>query len=408
MGYRSTLAAVAAAVLVNMHATEAAKPAKAEASPTVVASAPAPAPKAVATAAKAPAAPEKKFLMGYYPNWSHYSGFTAEKIPYEYLTHILYAFYITDAGGNLVNSDPLDGDNFKKLIKLSHEKGVKVLLSIGGASQSEGFKGMARSDGARANFVKNCMKLAEEHQLDGIDLDWEFPVEGDGEFQLKLHKELRAVLDKQPRKVLLTAAVPASDWWAHHSPDSSFHLLDYLNVMTYDYMGTWEKYVLHNSGMDMSKATMEYYVTRGIPKEKLVIGAAFYGKSFDNSTGMGSTYEGIGSGNNGVWLWKDLISQFKAVPYKIMWDEKTESEFALGNEEIIVFNGLPSQRIRGEYVRKSDYAGVMLWDLLSDSEDKSKSLLVALYRGLRGTNKGPLALPPMGPKWEVPVVPPAP
>lgn len=397
-----TTTAAMAALLVNVQVTAEAGSAKA-AAPALVASAPAP---------KAPAAPapraipaDKKFLMGYYPNWAHYSGFTAEKIPYEYLTHILYAFYITDASGNLANSDPLDGENFRKLVKLSHEKGVKVLLSIGGASQSEGFKGMAKSDGARANFVKNCLKVAEELQLDGIDLDWEFPVEGDGEGQLKLHKEMRAALDKLPRKVLFTAAVPASDWWAKHSTDSAFHLLDYLNVMTYDYAGTWEKYVLHNSGMDMSKATMEYYVGRGIPKEKLVIGAAFYGKSFDGSTGMGSTYEGIGSGSNGVWLWKDLLSQFQAVPYKIYWDEKTESEFALGNEEIIVFNGLPSQRVRGEYIRNSPYAGVMLWDLLSDTEDRSKSLLVALYRGLRGTNKGPMALPPTGPKWELPAEP---
>lgn len=400
MGYRSAMAAATAAILINVHVTDAAKPAKAVAAAAAVSTV------AKATAPKIPA--DKKFLMGYYPNWSHYSGFTADKIPFEYLTHILYAFYITDGAGNLTNSDPLDGENFKKLIRLAHQKNVKVLLSIGGASQSEGFKSVAKSDGNRANFIKNCLKLAEEHKLDGIDLDWEFPVEGDGEGQLKLHKEMRAALDKLPRKVLFTAAVPASDWWAHHSADSAFHLLDYLNVMTYDYAGTWEKHVLHNSGMDMSKATMEYYVGRGIPKEKLVIGAAFYGKSFDASTGMGSTYDGIGSGNNGIWLWKDLINQFKAVEYKVLWDEKSEAEFALGNEEIIVFNGLPSQRVRGEYIRNSDYAGVMLWDLLSDSEDKSKSLLVALYRGLRGTNKGPMALPPSGPRWELPVTPPAP
>jgi chitinase len=348
-----------------------------------------------ATEAKASKAiaKEKKFLMGYYPNWSHYSGFTADKVPYDYLTHILYAFYITDNSGNLTNSDPLDGANLKELIRLGHEKDVKILLSIGGASQSEGFKAVVASPSTRANFIKNCLKLADEFKFDGIDLDWEFPAEGDADNQLKLHREMRAALDKQPRKILFTAAVAATDWFGKWSHDETFHLLDYLNVMSYDYMGTWEKLVIPNSGMDLSKESMAYYEKRGIPRNKLVMGAAFYGKSFDGGTGMGSAFEGKGSGNDGIWQWKDLLIQLKAAPYKVAWDEKTQSEYAIGNEEIIVFNGIPSQRVRGEYVRNSDYAGVMLWDLNGDVPDIRKSLLVSLYRGLRGTNREALKVP---------------
>jgi chitinase len=350
-----------------------------------------------AKASKTPIAKEKKFLMGYYPNWSHYSGFTAEKIPFDYLTHLLYAFYITDNAGNLANSDPLDGPNFKEVVRLGHEKNVKILLSIGGASQSEGFKAVVASPAARANFIKNALKLANELNIDGIDLDWEFPAEGDGDNQLKFHREIRAALDKQPRKILFTAAVAATDWFGKWSQDESFHLLDYLNVMSYDYMGTWEKAVIPNSGMDLSKESLAYYEKRGIPRSKLVMGAAFYGKSFDAGTAMGSGFEGKGSGNDGIWQWKDLLVQFKSVPYKIRWDEKTQTEYAVGNEEIIVFNGIPSQRVRGDFIRNSDYAGVMLWDLNGDVPDTKSSLLVALYRGLRGTNRGGLQTPPSTP-----------
>jgi chitinase len=353
-------------------------------------------------APKAAPAKEKKFLMGYYPNWSHYAGYTAEKIPYDYLTHILYAFYITDNAGNLTNSDPLDGPNMKDVIRLGHEKGVKILLSIGGASQSEGFSHLTKSQAARSNFIKNCLRLADEYKLDGIDLDWEFPAEGDGPNQLALHRELRAALDKQPRKILFTAAVAATDWFGKWSLDESFHLLDYLNVMSYDYMGLWEKVVIPNSGMDLSRTSLEYYESRGIPRSKLVIGAAFYGKSFDGGTGMGSTYEGKGSGTDGIWQWKDLLVQLKSTPYKLFWDEKTQSEYAIGNEEIIVFNGIPSTRVRGEFIRNSDYAGVMLWDLLSDTQDTKTSLLVALHRGLRGTNRMAMQVPPAGPPALVP------
>lgn len=344
---------------------------------------------------KAAAAASGKVLMGYYPNWSRYAGFTAEKIPYGYLTHILYAFYVTDEGGNIRNADPLDEDNFRELIKQGHAHNVKVLLSIGGAAQSFTFKPMAASAGARANFVKNCVKICDKLDLDGIDIDWEYPLEGDSLNQEKLHREMRTAFDAHTsKKLLFTAAVPVVDYWAHWSTSESFKLLDYLNCMTYDYMGTWEKAILPNSGMDMSKNTMTYFEGRGIPKSKLVMGAAFYGKSFEGGTGMGSTFDGIGSGNNGNWYWKDLLAQFKLMPYKILWDEKTQSEYALGNDEIIVFNGLPSQRARGEFVRNSDYGGVMLWDLNCDVQDPKQSLLVALYRGLRGTNKGPMVTPP--------------
>ena len=338
-----------------------------------------------------------KVLMGYYPNWAHYSGYTAANIPYEYLTHILYAFYITDASGNLANSDPPDEENFRDLVKRAHAKGVKVLLSIGGAGQSLAFKPMAASVSTRANFLKSCLKVADKYELDGIDIDWEYPLEGDSLNQEKLHQEMRAAFDKRPKKLLLTAAVPVVDYWAHWSTNKAFEYLDYLNAMTYDYMGTWEKAVLPNSGMDMSKNSLTYWEGRGVPKSKLVIGAAFYGKSFDGGTGMGSAFEGKGSGNDGIWIWKDLLKQFETVPYKIHWDEKTESEYALGNDEIIVFNGIPSQRIRGEFIRDSEYAGVMFWELLCDVPDRKKSLLVALYRGLKGTNRSAMALPPAGP-----------
>lgn len=369
----TTVSALSLALWVNIHATEAKAP-------------------------KAASEDGRKVLMGYYPNWGHYSGFTADKIPFQYLTHLLYAFYVPDNAGNIANSDPLDEANFKEIIRLGHLKGVKIMVSIGGASQSAAFPFLAASASARANFVKNCAKLATDMQLDGIDIDWEYPLEHDGENQLKLHQEMRAALDKLPRKVLFSAAVPPVDYWAHWSQDETFRLLDYVNIMTYDFMGTWEKNVVPNCSMAQTKGSLEYFEKkRGVPRSKLVAGSAFYGKAFDGATGMGSEHLGKGSGNDGTWQWKDLLVQLQSSPYQIHWDEKTESEYAVGNEETIVFNGIPSQRVLGEYVGKSDYPGVMLWDLSGDVPDPKKSLLVALYRGLRGTDRGPVVLPPKGP-----------
>src|SRR5882757_4030186 len=101
--------------------------------------------------------------------------------------------------------------------------------------------------------------------------------------------------------------------------------------------------------MEQTKVALEYFEKkRGVARSKLVAGAAFYGKAFDEATGMGSLHQGKGSGNDGTWQWKDLLAQFQASPYQIHWDPKTQSEYAVGNEETIVFNGIPSQRVLGE------------------------------------------------------------
>lgn len=328
-----------------------------------------------------------KLLFGRYPNWGPYSGFDAGRIPFQYLTHILYSAYVTDAGGFLANSDPLDEANLKALIRMAHARGVKVSLSIQSGTGAAGFDAMAAGAASRARFIRNCLAAADRLEMDGLDFAWSFRAAGDADSRLLLLREMRTAMDANPRKLLLTSQVTAAERWAGQLDDEFFTLPDYLLVATSEYGGGLDRLAYPVSGLEEGLGALRYFEKRGVPGRNLVMESAFFGRSFDGARGLGSTYIGKGSGNEGCWRWKDLLVHLRSTPYRIHWDENTRSEIAIGHRETIAFNGIPSQRARGESIRGSEYAGVAALDLASDTLDTEKSLLVALYRGLRGNAK---------------------
>lgn len=377
---------------------------------------------------------KKPMLAGYYPNWGQYSGFKAEDISYHLLTHILYAFYKTNPAGDLFNADPSDEPNLRALIDSCKKNDVKIFLSIGGADQSDGFSELSRKESTRKNFVKQMIKLADTHGFDGFDIDWEYPYKAPGADDEKtfpgapgvdpiygletadakwaelLFLEMRAALDeynaKTGKKVLLTAAVPGSDYWARWTTDKTYMTLDYLMVMSYDFMGTWEKRVKCNASTAQGWEIVKYYESRGISKDRLVQGLAFYGKSFNERKdprtgkalplGLGSEYDGTGSGSGGILIWSKLLDQLKINKYAVHFDEDLGCEYAIGNQEILVFNGTKSTQHTVRSVRErmgEGYPGLMFWDMLSDfGVPDSLSLLVSAHNELfqtKGSHKKP-------------------
>lgn len=53
---------------------------------------------------------------------------------------------------------------------------LKVLLSVGGWG-ARGFAAAATAEN-RAIFIRSALQVIAQYQLDGIDLDWEYPVNG--------------------------------------------------------------------------------------------------------------------------------------------------------------------------------------------------------------------------------------
>lgn len=291
-----------------------------------------------------------------YVFWSPGKG-SMSSIPYEYLTTINWAFAIPagDSSGNLM---PMrNPDTLRSLVRNAHEHGVKVLVSVGGFSIGDGpgidtrFELLANSQDTRTNFARSSMEMVREFDLDGVDIDWEFPdpEEPSASNFVLLMKELRDSLQITGKK--LTTAVES-----HHLPyvygvkDEIFDIVDWVNIMAYDNegIGSHRPHLINShSPFWLAIESFDYWVTkRGLPKEKAVLGVPFYGKG----TGKGGSY-------------RSLLAR-GADPYADVHDS-------------IFYNGIKTMQEKTRFAKEKG-RGIMIWEISGDTTGEY-SLLKAIH-----------------------------
>jgi GH18 family chitinase len=196
-------------------------------------------------------------------------------------------YRVTLTGWIEEKSTLVDGRPYlKALVSLKEQKPeLQVLLSVGGWD-SDGFCYMAKSADGRAEFIQSCIDIIKEYQIDGVDIDWEYPTNGGWRAIAscyscvadagKLILEARAAFDSEFGKgnKMLTIASGATQPWAS---GDVFAALDYVNVMTYDNdPGTGRP----QSSMSYSKEGMKVHLDLAgdTPenRSKLNLGVPFY------------------------------------------------------------------------------------------------------------------------------------
>ena len=192
-------------------------------------------------------------------------GVFADIIPYDKLTHLNYSFLIPNADGTF---NPINNAwKLQQIVKDAREHNVRVCISVGGWGWDVQFEELAADPETRSTFVQNLKAFVDEYGLNGVDMDWEYPDQGQSSQNfLALVKELRAAM---PDKLLTTAVVSYGDDNGLGVPNESFELFDFVNIMTYDGPD-------HGS-MEQFERGLSYWNERGLPKEKIVMGAPFYG-----------------------------------------------------------------------------------------------------------------------------------
>jgi chitinase len=220
------------------------------------------------------------------------------------LTHINYAFAnIKD--GRVVEGFANDDANYRVLTSLRQRNpNLKILVSVGGWTWSKDFSDAVLTKESRAKFVESAVDFVRRHDLDGFDVDWEYPgLPGDGNVNRPQDKqnfstamaELRTALDKEGaargRHLLLTFAAGASSNFLEHTEmDVVQASVDYVNLMTYDFReAEWEPQAGHHSNlythpddphhMSADRAVREF-LAAGVPARKLVLGVPFYGRAW--------------------------------------------------------------------------------------------------------------------------------
>ncbi len=206
-----------------------------------------------------------------------------KQIDFKKLTHMAIAFSTIKKRKRHMDSLCIIRD-YKRHKKIQTEISVqhadtKLILSIGGAS-CDGFCQASSTYSARKQFTAEAVKLINELNLDGIDIDWEFPGESTlgiagcknykNDFILLL-EELRKQLN--PNK-LLTIATGSNRYFGLNVKQIE-KIVDYVFVMTYDlgYM---------HSNIYLSKLFINMRHIFGISKNKLCIGVPLYGRNIKN------------------------------------------------------------------------------------------------------------------------------
>ena len=223
-------------------------------------------------------------FLGYSGSWD--SEIPPAGIDYALFTHLCHAFLSHKDDGELV----LVGSVAKSdLTASAHESGVRVLISAG-----HKFTTLAANPEATDRYMAGLVKLVEEHGYDGVDLDWEHPgnaTERDlhAAFIRRIRNELDTIEAKHGKHYELTAAVVPNPWLDVEAMNET---MDFINVMCYDMSGNWPSASAgHNAplfptskdpGRGSTSSHMQWWVDRGIPKEKLVVGFPLYGWIFTN------------------------------------------------------------------------------------------------------------------------------
>jgi len=279
-----------------------------------------------------------KKIIGYFPEWENGD---VVKIDYSKLTHIIY-FHIWPNNDGSLDTSAVHFDDLDTIVTNAHDAEVKVMIAAGGWGVSNGFGTMSADDTARANFVSNIVQFINEHQLDGVDIDWE-PIDSETKKinqKILLH-DLRTGLDELPEYKLLTVAVNAEriDLFPESADD-----VDWVNLMAYDM--NWRRG--EHSNFNDSVAALAEYVRIGIPEDKLALGIPFYGR---NDQAKAMKYE-------------DIVLACNPGP-------------SVNYCNNYFFNGIDLVQQKSQFILNSNYAGVMIWNLGQDTYDGT-SLLDAI------------------------------
>lgn len=303
--------------------------------------------------------PPRPLVVAYVPNWVDLKVF-AETIEYDKLTHINVAFEnpVNDAG------DLSFSHRNEPLIAKARAAGVKVLISIGGGAASDNKVLKARyfdllTAPRRAGFAAKLADYVAAHQFDGLDVDIEGPSinEDYGAFIEELAKTLK------PRGKLLTSAL-SKGYGGGKVPDAALGLFDFVNIMAYDGAGYWNPDAPgQHSSLEFAKENTEYWLKRGLAREKAVLGVPFYGYGF------GAAFK------KGDYPYNKLLAAYPGA------EQKDRSG------DTIWYNGIPTIEAKAKYVRGERLAGVMIWSLDYDVKG-DKSLLGAIDRTLRPAAAG--------------------
>jgi chitinase len=364
---------------------------------------------------------QDRTIAGYYISWRAYGhNYMPRDIDPTNFTHIIYAFADINNGVIVLSDAAADPSNFVELRQLKQKnEQLRLLIAVGGWAGSKHFSDAAATEQDRKRLADSAVAFLRDYGFDGIDLDWEYPVAGGKDDNIRrpedrenfslLLRALRAALnaagDADGKRYLLTITAAASEEYvANTELDNIARTVDWIGLMSYDFAGAWSKTSGHNAPLfadpanpspDGARNTVADAIMRhlqaGIPSRKLLLGLPLFGR----------TWSGCDPRNNGEYqkcsgpakgTWEDGVLDYQDIAANHLTNSafvrrfneaaKVPFLFDTGSGQFISYDDAESFRYKLGFLKEQRLGGAMYWEITADRHGSLLDLVAReLLRG---------------------------
>lgn len=283
----------------------------------------------------------------------------------------------------------------------ARQPSLRIVLSIGGWGAGHFSEAVADAQ-ARKVFADSAMALLRQYDLDGLDIDWEYPtLPGPGishdpadrrNFTLLL-ETLRERLDaegaRQSRRYLLTIAAAEGEFAQGLELARIARALHWINLMTYDFHGSLTPTTGHHAGLAPTpgapagarnaQAAVDAYLAAGVPADKIHLGVAFYGRRFGD---VDAAHEGLLQkfrSDGGFISWRDIAEgPLTQKAWTRYWDAQAKAPWLWNatTHQFISYDDPQSLQAKIEYIERRGLGGIMYWEYRQDRDEELLDVLV--------------------------------
>ncbi|KAJ7276522.1 glycoside hydrolase superfamily [Mycena haematopus] len=352
--------------------------------------------------------PSTPYIMAYYPDWAGPDS-PPEKIDFARFDWIDFAFALPTKDCSLTWDDPDTAPLLLgRLVTAAHSKGKKVKLSVGGWTGSKYFSSVVATDHSRKTFVENIYSLYIRFNLDGIDIDWEYPgYQGQAGNEVSEYDTanflafLKLLRDWLPSDAAISAAALTIPFYG---PDgepmtdvSEFaKYLDWILIMNYDVWGASSTPgpnaplvdACHNSTQPEASAAAaaKAWTSAGFPASQLVLGVPSYGYvSKSTATRLRTRQNQVQSvklASGGQIQFRDLVEQGALVRnsngsfsggggFTRYYDECSCTPFlrSPSSGQIVTYDDPQSLGLKAALAKRTGMLGVNMFDWTGDTDN---------------------------------------
>ncbi|KAB5588844.1 hypothetical protein CTheo_7709 [Ceratobasidium theobromae] len=326
--------------------------------------------------------------VGYFAGWINRAKcdqFWSKQVNPTHYTHIIYAFATFGRDMKITLSNQ-DIEQLKDLV--SRKETTRMSIGVGGWTFSQ--EGQARSlftdmistSANRATFIQSVQSFISQYQLDGIDIDMEYPASierhgppTDTPNLTAFFTELRAAL---PNNLEISMATPSGYWFLKgFELDKVAPLVSFINMMSYDYHGSWDATInstnssaLPHTSLEDIKDSALLYTRAGINMSKINLGLASYGRTYaladPNCNGYGCRMTGSGSpgecSDAGGFLSYSEIRRL-AKNTTVHYDQTSQTKWMKNGRDLITFDDQDTWAVKKEFAANTCFGGTMLWNI---------------------------------------------